>query len=175
MIDFIDISYLSEGNPLQKKLYHILVSNQIIENLHQYNPIVVGTIPIEINIEESDADIILYSTNLLSLQQQLRNLFSEFKDFSSALVNMNSIESLVVRFKIDDLDFEIFAQPIPTHRQNAYLHMLKEYEILQNKPKGFKEAIIKLKESGVKTEPAFAQLLGLEGNPYESLLKYRIR
>ncbi|MOA01231.1 hypothetical protein D3C78_1206230 [compost metagenome] len=35
----------------------------------------------------------------------------------------------------------------------------------------FKEQIIKLKSEGVKTEPAFAHILQLEGDPYIILLE----
>jgi hypothetical protein len=49
--------------------------------------------------------------------------------------------------------------------------MIIESRILKEKGIDFKEKIIKLKSSGIKTEPAFAKLLGLNGNPYVELLK----
>ncbi len=49
--------------------------------------------------------------------------------------------------------------------------MITEHAILKEKGKNFKQEIIKLKASGLKTEPAFAKLLGIEGDPYEELLK----
>lgn len=48
--------------------------------------------------------------------------------------------------------------------------MIAEYKILQAKGEEFKQKIIELKKQGIKTEPAFGMLLGLE-NPYEELLK----
>lgn len=52
--------------------------------------------------------------------------------------------------------------------------MLIEATILNKYGEDFRRKIIELKESGVKTEPAFAQLLELKGNPYEGLLNFKI-
>lgn len=52
--------------------------------------------------------------------------------------------------------------------------MLVEHQILAQKGKDFRAKIIDLKKMGIKTEPAFAQLLGLQGDPYKSLLKLEL-
>jgi len=52
--------------------------------------------------------------------------------------------------------------------------MIIEYEILKTKGENFRLEIIKLKQNGYKTEPAFAFLLGLNGDSYSELLKYQI-
>jgi hypothetical protein len=51
--------------------------------------------------------------------------------------------------------------------------MIIEHRVLIEKGEKFRQEIIKLKRQGLKTEPAFAKLLGLDGNPYEALLKLR--
>ncbi|MGL4365226.1 MAG: DUF4269 domain-containing protein [Cetobacterium sp.] len=38
--------------------------------------------------------------------------------------------------------------------------------------KKFQDKIVSLKRAGIKTEPAFAKLLELNGNPYEELLNF---
>lgn len=48
--------------------------------------------------------------------------------------------------------------------------MIAEYRILKERGEDFKQKIIQLKQQGMKTEPAFGLLLGLE-NPYKDLLK----
>ena len=52
--------------------------------------------------------------------------------------------------------------------------MIIEHEILQSKGGIFRLEIIKLKQNGYKTEPAFAFLLGLKGDPYIELLDYKM-
>lgn len=175
MVNFTDINYMKEGNELQKQLYHILVSHQIMNKLSDYQPVITGTIPIAINIATSDVDIILYATDLESLRNTLVANFSHFTDFKIYTDDIYSTVVVMAGFTLNGFCFELFAQAIPTTDQHAYLHMIKEYEILQQQPESFRQEIIKLKQSGIKTEPAFAQLLGLEGNPYEALLNYQIK
>jgi hypothetical protein len=67
---------------------------------------------------------------------------------------------------------EIFAQDIPADQQMAYLHLLKEYALLEKYGAVFKRKIIALKKNGIKTEPAFCKLLGIKGDPYAGLLGY---
>ena len=58
MIDFTTIDYLENGNEKQKRAYKVLSKYQIFEKLKDYSPILAVTIPIEIDIEGSDLDII---------------------------------------------------------------------------------------------------------------------
>ncbi|GGG28710.1 hypothetical protein GCM10011323_35150 [Pontibacter amylolyticus] len=48
--------------------------------------------------------------------------------------------------------------------------MLIEHKLLLQHGDKFKQQVVQLKLQGYKTEPAFAQLLGLKGNSYEVLL-----
>ncbi|RZL37072.1 MAG: DUF4269 domain-containing protein, partial [Pedobacter sp.] len=64
MIDFQDISYLKNGNERQKSAYQTLIKYQIFEKLSGFNPLLAGTIPIDIDIPESDLDIICYWQNV---------------------------------------------------------------------------------------------------------------
>ena len=56
--DFKDIEYLKEGNTRKQRSYEILKKINIFNLLSKYNPILVGTIPIDIDIENSDLDIV---------------------------------------------------------------------------------------------------------------------
>lgn len=80
-IDFRNINYLKLGNTKQRKIHKIITKYQLFEILNDYKPILVGTIPINIDIEESDVDIILQAHNLKELTQLLLKSFAQFAQF----------------------------------------------------------------------------------------------
>ncbi|SDI87890.1 protein of unknown function [Chryseobacterium taeanense] len=170
MIDFTKIDYLKSGNEKQKKAYEVLTKYQVFDRLKSYSPILAGTIPIEIDIEESDLDIICEVKDEDEFEKLLSNFFPE-TEIKTERISIKGEDSIVFNFKLDEFPIEIFGQNIPTIEQNAYRHMMAEYKILQEKEEDFKQKIIELKKKGIKTEPAFGMLLKLE-NPYEDLLKF---
>lgn len=174
MTDFSNIEYLKNGNQKQRNVFKVLTQHKILSNLAQFDPILVGTIPINIDIENSDLDIICYFKNKANFIEKIILFFEKEAGFTIKEIFINDRDSVVANFKIEDFEIEVFGQNIPTKDQNGYNHMLIEYEILQSKDEGFRLEIIKLKQNGYKTEPAFAFLLGLKGDPYTELLDYKI-
>lgn len=172
MIDFTKIDYLENGNERQRSAYELLTKHRIFEKLKYYSPILAGTIPIEIDIEGSDLDLI-FEVDLKFEEDFLDDLmFSKFipHDVRVEYPIINGEKCITLNFMLEGFPIEIFGQNKPTTQQNAYLHMIAEHKILQEKGEEFKQKIIELKKQGIKTEPAFGMLLGLE-NPYEDLLK----
>jgi hypothetical protein len=174
MTDFTSIEYLKTGNEKQIHAFEVLSQNKVLINLAEFDPILVGTIPINIDIENSDLDIICYWKNKTDFIAKLNALFGNETDFQIRETLIDNQETIIANFKINAFEIEIFGQNIPTKNQNGYKHMIIENEILQAKDENFRVEIIKLKQNGYKTEPAFAYLLGLNGDPYSELLKYQI-
>jgi len=174
MTDFTSIEYLKNGNQKQQQAFEILTQNKVLSKLAEFDPILVGTIPINIDIENSDLDIICHWKNKTDFREKLNSVFGKENEFSIREAIINDKESIIANFKINDFEIEVFGQNIPTKDQNGYKHMLIEYEILQSKGENFRLEIIKLKQNGYKTEPAFAFLLGLKGDPYVELLNYKM-
>ena len=170
MINFDNIEYLKTGNSRQKKAYTVLSKNLVIESLQEFDPILVGTIPINIDIENSDLDIICCWKDRNYFVESIIRLFAGKQGFS--IKNDESQNCVIASFTIDQLKIEIFGQNIPVRMQMGYRHMLIEHHLLLEHGPIFREKIIELKKQGYKTEPAFALLLGLQENPYEALLKY---
>lgn len=171
-IDFTNIEYLRSGNARQQLAYRELNELKIFQILGPFDPILTGTIPIEIDIPESDLDLICHCTDHEIFEHEILKHFSHQNGFAQKRITINSILSTVACFKTNHFEFEIFGQNIPTTQQNAYQHMIKEHDILMHLGEHFKDQVIQLKRQGIKTEPAFAQLLNLPGNPYTELLKY---
>lgn len=168
MINFLNITYLKSGTEKQQKAYQILTTNNILEKLNSYTPILVGTIPINIDIETSDLDIVCNIQDKEEFKNVLKTYFSNENRF---IISENSTHnSIKANFLIEDFEIEIFGQNIPSQEQNGYRHMLIEHKVLVEKGEAFRQKIVKLKKQGYKTEPAFAKLLGLTGNAYEALL-----
>ncbi|WP_299246804.1 DUF4269 domain-containing protein [uncultured Aquimarina sp.] len=172
--DFTNIEYLKTGNKRQRLAYIQLSELEIFDTLKTYTPILTGTIPIEIDIPKSDLDIICHCPNHQEFYTTLIKLYSDQNNFEIRTGFWNGLISVIAKFQLEKYMIEIFGQDQPTQKQYAYRHMIKEYEILNAKGSKFKEEILKLKKQGLKTEPAFAKLLGLIGDPYEELLKYKI-
>jgi hypothetical protein len=171
MPDFLTISYLQKGNARQQVVFNILEDLLIFNKLKKFTPVLTGTIPIGIDIESSDLDIICYCRNLEEFKKLVFAYFKYYDDFKIHEKEINTLETVIARFNYQGYQIEVFGQNRPVHEQEAYRHMLIELKILQEKGDEFKQQIIELKKQGIKTEPAFAKLLGLKGDPYSELLK----
>jgi len=143
----------------------------LFENLRAFNPLLAGTIPLGIDLPDSDLDIICHCSNHKEFIKTVEAFYLEEDNFSIRKMWWNDLESTVITFQSGDFEIELFGQDCPTEKQHAFRHMLIEHDIIQSKNGTFKDEIVQLKRQGVKTEPAFAKLLGLEGDPYEALLK----
>jgi len=170
-IDFKNIQYLKDGNSKQKLAYKVLTGNEIMQTLKEFDPILIGTIPIDIDLDNSDLDIVCQFTDKISFKNLLVSKFGNAEKFKVWENTSQESLAVVANFFIDGFEIEIFGQNIPTNLQRGYRHMIIEHKLLEMHGEKFRKRIIELKESGYKTEPAFALELGLEGDPYEALLE----
>lgn len=174
MTDFKNINYLKSGTERQQKAFEVLNENLILQKLSDFDATLIGTIPINIDIASSDLDIACYWNDKNRFIEIVKNTFSKENDFQLYEREINDSESVIATFFVNDFEIEIFGQNLPVSEQFGYRHMLIEEAILNKYGEDFRRKIIKLKESGVKTEPAFAQLLELKGDPYQALLNFKI-
>ncbi|NOT74461.1 MAG: DUF4269 domain-containing protein [Cyclobacteriaceae bacterium] len=159
---------------MQQKGFRTIQKSNVISLLSDFNPVLAGTLPLDLFIEGSDLDIICFAHDLSSFEEFCEREFRHYSNFNIRRNIINEIPGVIVNFTFENFPFELFAQGIPTEKQNSFLHLKMEYEILQQKGSLFREKILDLKKKGIKTEPAFAQLLRLQGDPYTALLSYRI-
>lgn len=167
------ITYLQHGTVRQQESYDALTANTIIEKLHAFTPILAGTIPLNIDIKDSDLDILCYWQDQDDFINTLKEHFKDYDRFTLKQAVVNDQKTVIANFWCEGFDIEIFGQNIPVKQQMGYMHMIAEYNILKQNGDAFRQKIIALKNAGYKTEPAFAKLLGLSGDPYTVLLRYK--
>ncbi|MGN9162639.1 DUF4269 domain-containing protein [Clostridium sulfidigenes] len=169
--DFININYLKHGNKKQQNSYKVLKELDIFNVLRKFNPILVGTIPINIDIENSDLDIVCEVYDFKEFQKRVEDRYFMFSKFHISNNSTDNETILTVNFYVEDIEIEIYAQSLDSCKQNGYRHMVVEDRILRLGGERTREEVVILKKNGLKTEPAFAKHLGLDGNPYDELLR----
>jgi len=166
----MNLEYLKDGSRKQRQMVAAVEELGILDLLSEYTPLIAGSIPIDIDIESSDIDVVCCVYDHSKFERQISQLFSNYADFYIETKMIEGIRRTVCSFKFKGMIFEVFGQPVPSDRQNAYIHMIIENRILELLGESSKEAIRAMKRSGLKTEPAFGRLLELDGDPYKELL-----
>ena len=171
-INFETLDYLKDGNEKQRRAHQVLASHSVIENLVGFDPLLIGTIPLNIDIEKSDLDIICcWKSKNLFIETLIEN-FAHYHGFLLTEKKIAGHETIIATFQIDQFEIEIFGQNRPTKQQEGYRHMMIEHKILSNNDETFRQKIIYLKKTGLTTEQAFAKQLDLVGDPYQALMRF---
>ncbi|WP_314584109.1 DUF4269 domain-containing protein [Paenibacillus terrigena] len=157
--NFTTLAYLAHGNSRQREVYRVLTELRICNTLQAHHPLLVGTIPLDIDLPESDLDMICEVHDLQAFQELVIHTYGQMELFRSHQREVSGIMRFVANFTYNGWPIEIFAQAIPTYEQNGYRHMIVEHRILQVIGAEGKRAIRELKQNGLKTEPVFAKWL----------------
>jgi hypothetical protein len=128
-----------------------------------------STVCLDIDIESSDLDVICEAPDLDEFSAFLASTFGTLQGF--ALHRSQSQEPAVVgQFFYGGWEYEVFGQSVPVERQNAFRHMVQIDRVVSCGGDAWRVAIRNLKRDGIKTEPALARCLGLDGDPYQAVL-----
>ena len=119
MIDFTDISYLKSGTLKQQQAYAVLTKYAVLDALHAFEPVLAGTIPININIESSDLDILCCWQQKEEFTKKIIEYFSSNKSFTIREKIIHSQPAVIANFFIDGFEIEIFGQNIPVNSNMA--------------------------------------------------------
>lgn len=172
MPDFTTLCYLQHGNRRQQRAYTILTALDLWTVLADFKPVLAGTIPLNIDVTSSDLDVLceVPITETERFIELLQRHYSHRTGFHPTQSLINGEASTVCNFRYQGREIEIFGQAVPTAQQNGFRHLLVEAAILEAGGEDWRRAVRQLKKQGLKTEPAFARLLQLPGDPYEALL-----
>lgn len=150
-------------------VYAAVKSSGVLKVLKEYQPLLVGTYPLGLNVSGSDVDVLISVPDLATAEALLQSKFSGFENFK--IENHAEQAAVTGSFDFQGIAFEVFAQVKDSAKQNGNLHFLAEERLLHLGGASFGERIQALRKAGDKTEPAFAKALGLSESPYEELLR----
>ena len=172
MPEWRNLQYLQQGNSRQQRAYAVLQELALWPTLRSFDPVLAGTIPLAIDVADSDLDIIcnVPLASQVAFKELLRAHYGHLPDFQVVHANIRDYKAVVSSFRYAGVTVEVFGQALPTSQQYAFRHLVVEWAILQAGGEAWRAAVQQLKQQGLKTEPAFAALLGLPGDPYEALL-----
>ena len=148
----------------------VLEELDLLQLLAQYEPMVIGTPPIGIDVSSSDIDIACTAEDLKQFKRDAQRLFSQQAAFVVNDLHWLQTPAVKASFFIHGWDIELFCQSLPIKEQWGVRHFLIEQRILELAPH-LRDPVVSLRHAGLKTEPAFARLLALEGDPYEAMLE----
>lgn len=172
MNDWKNLQYLQQGTLRQQQAYLVLEELALWATLSDFDPILAGTIPLAIDLPTSDLDIIceVPLSHQALFEQVVQDHYGHLPGFQLGRTRSSGYEAIVGRFYYAGVALEVFGQALPATQQYAYRHLVVEAAILQVGGEAWRRAVQRLKQQGWKTEPAFAWLLALPGDPYDALL-----
>lgn len=164
--------YLRHGSARQQAAYAALQRLGILLTLRPFAPVLAGTIPLALDVPGSDLDLIceVAAAGQPAFAALLHRHYGALPGFGLRHTYWQGLPTVVCRFRAEAFDWELFAQPRPARQQQAVRHLQVEYAVLQAGGDAWRRAVLALRRQGLKTEPAFARLLQLPGDPYAALL-----
>jgi hypothetical protein len=172
--DWKNLNYLLYGTARQQAAYWVLHVLGIFRTLGAFDPMLVGTIPIDLDIPGSDLDLICEAQDLDEFHTSIVTAYRSAREFHIRRKVLSNVPAVVGRFLHDDFPIEIVGQPRPVREQPAFRHMVVEERLLRLASGQAREVIRHLKRVGLKTEPAFAQYFGSSTDPYQRLLAWSV-
>ncbi|MGI9221385.1 MAG: DUF4269 domain-containing protein [Woeseiaceae bacterium] len=148
----------------------VLADLRLLQKLALYEPMVIGTPPLGIDIDSSDIDIACTAADLEQFKSDVTKTFGNEAEFCVGNIQRLPEPAVRAAFIAEGWEIELFCQSIPIAKQWGVRHFLVELRLLTLKP-ALRSKVIELKKSGLKTEPAFAKILNLAGDPYEAMLE----
>ena len=146
-----------------------LERTEVLPKLAAYNPHVVGTPPLGLDLPTSDIDVICFAPDADAFTCAVWNAFGLRPGFRMWQW-IGRDRPVVANFADAGWRIEVFGQASPISDQFGWRHFLVEKRLLALGGVSFRNAVMTRREEGMKTEPAFAAVLCLDGDPYKALL-----
>jgi hypothetical protein len=133
--------------------------------LADWDPVVVSSLAAGLGLETSDLDVVC-DLRAPGFAAAVRSAFGDrpgFRSWRHGALHLTSFRGL-------SMDIEIVGEPRLVEEQLAYRHAVAHRRIVDEQGPAFAAAVRDLRlRTGLKTEPAIARLLGLDGDPYAAV------
>lgn len=138
---------------------------QVLEQLACYQATVVSTIWLNLDVTDSDIDVLCCYQSKDTFVSCVTTTYRWYPQFEIIVKQ----DYVVARFQQNGFVIEIYASVVPIEQQRAYQHFVVMERLVAIGGEEFKAKVRSLKQQGLKTEPAIAQLLQLAGDPYRAV------
>ncbi len=143
-----------------------IARSDVLDLLAPFTPRVVSTILVGLDTEDSDIDILCCYSDANGYAAWIDERLQHFERFISRLYD----DHVIASFLTEGFQFEVYAAPIPVEEQMGWRHFQVMERLVGLGGGSLRGAVRRRKRRGVKTEPAIAQLLQLDGDPFQAVL-----
>lgn len=142
----------------------------VLEALAGFDPHVAATPELGLDLPASDVDVLCHAPDRDAFEMTVRAAFGARDDFCVRRWDGGGAPAVVAGFAAHGWAFEVFGQALPVAEQLGWRHFAVERRLLALGGAALREAVLRRRRAGLKTEPAFADVLRLAGDPYQALL-----
>lgn len=160
--------YPQDNPPDGMSWQQALHQSGVLEILADFDPHVAGTLPLGISVPGSDIDILCFAPDAIAFSQTVWEKLHTNPAFRMHQWT-GAGRPIIASFLYSQWPFEIFGADQPVRDQPGWRHFMIENRLLALATPAFRDAIIRERAKGMKTEAAFAKLLHLGGDPYDRL------
>jgi predicted metalloenzyme YecM len=149
----------------------VILRSNFLKALKAWTPLVSGSLPLEIETEQSDLDILLCHSDLSLAASEISNALNEFGKITWKRSVSRQGECLIGELKLKQRPIELFVSRVPVLQQDSHTHFLREYQLLVKHGQTLRDFVRIQKKKGNSTEQAFCNAFGVSSDPYLSLLQ----
>ena len=166
---------VSYADVMMRPDYHeALRRTRIMTVLREFDPRLAGTPPLGLDVPASDLDILCHAPDPERFAAVVWAAYGDERNFAIRQWIAGD-RPVIASFVAQGWLVEVFGQAKPVSEQNAWRHLLVERRLLRLGGAAFRAAVMADRAAGMKTEPAFATVLRLNGDPYQMLLDLESR
>ena len=142
----------------------------VLSLLARFDPRLAGTPPLGLALADSDIDVLCQTPDPEEFTLAVWNAFGNHPGFAIRQWVSGGCP-VIANFEAEGWTFELFGSRQPTEKQIGWRHFRIEQRLLSIGGEAIRTLVKVERCKGLKTEPAFAAVLNLSGNPYEALLE----